>query len=81
MGHAVTVKGQITIPKAMRDHMGVTQGQEMEFEAQPGGKVLIFPAAKKSASDNPFVKWRGTGILKQSTEEILRETRGADCMR
>ena len=26
-------------------------------------------------------KWRGTGVLKQSTEEIMRFTRGEDAMR
>ncbi len=81
MGHSLTVKGQITIPKAMREHMGVVHGQELEFVAQPNGQVLIFPAKKQGNVDNPFEKWRGTGILKKSTEEILRETRGEDCMR
>ena len=81
MAHALTVKGQVTIPKAMRDHMAVTQGQELEFIAQPNGQVLMFPAKKAEDVQNPFLKWRGTGILKMSTEEILRETRGDDCMR
>jgi AbrB family looped-hinge helix DNA binding protein len=81
MAHALTVKGQVTIPKAMRDHMNVTHGQELEFVAQPNGQVLMFPAKKSAEAENPFAKWRGTGILKMSTEEILRETRGDDCMR
>ncbi len=81
MGHALTVKGQVTIPKAMREHMKVAQGQEIEFVAQPNGQVLMFPAKKTADTENPFLKWRGTGILKMSTEEILRETRGDDCMR
>ena len=81
MAHALTVKGQVTIPKAMRDHMKVAQGQELEFIAQPNGQVLMFPAKPTSERENPFLKWRGTGILKMSTEDILRETRGDDCMR
>ena len=81
MPHALTVKGQVTIPKAMRDHMKAVQGQELEFVAQPNGQVLMFPAKKSVDAENPFLKWRGTGILKRSTEEILRETRGDDCMR
>lgn len=81
MKHAVTVKGQITIPKAMRDHMGITQGQEMAFEAQPGGKVLIFPAKKSTKGENPFLRWMGTSVEGLSTEAVLRETRGDDAMR
>jgi len=81
MGHAVTVKGQVTIPKRMREHMGVTQGQELEFVAQPNGQVLMFPAKPAVPPENPFLKWIGTGIAGMSTEEILRETRGEDAMR
>lgn len=76
MGHAVTVKGQVTIPKAMREHMGVSQGQEIEFVAQPNGQVLMFPAKSAVAKENPFLKWIGTGVSGMTTEEILNETRG-----
>lgn len=81
MGHAVTVKGQVTIPKAMREHMGVVQGQEIEFVAQPNGQVLMIPVKRAVPKENPFLKWMGTGIAGMTTEEILRETRGDDCMR
>lgn len=54
MGHALTVKGQVTIPKAMREHMGVAQGQEIEFVAQPGGQVLMFPAEACRAQRESF---------------------------
>lgn len=76
MGHALTVKGQITIPKAMREHMGVVQGQEIEFVAQPNGQVLMFPAKPANPLENPFLKWIGTGVSGMTTEEILNETRG-----
>lgn len=76
MGHALTVKGQITIPKAMREHMGVVRGQEIEFVAQPNGQVLMFPAKPAQPLENPFLKWIGTGVSGMTTEEILNETRG-----
>ena len=81
MGRALTVKGQVTIPKAMREHMGVGQGQELEFVAQPGGQVLMFPVKPVQPKENPFLKWIGTGVSGMTTEEILRETRGEDAMR
>ena len=81
MAYAITVKGQVTIPKAMRDHMNAAQGQELEFVAQPNGQVLMFPAKKSAEAENPFLKWMGTGVSGMTTEEILRETRGDDCMR
>ena len=76
MGHALTVKGQVTIPKAMREHMGVVKGQELEFVAQPGGQVLMFPVKPVQPKENPFLKWIGTGVSGMTTEEILNETRG-----
>ncbi len=76
MGHAITVKGQVTIPKAMREHMKVAQGQEIEFIAQPNGQVLMFPAKPKPLRENPFLKWVGTGVSGMTTDEILNETRG-----
>jgi antitoxin PrlF len=81
MAHALTVKGQVTIPKAMREHMGVAAGQALDFEAQADGKVLVFPVKPASDFEAVLNKWMGTGILKMSTEDILRETRGDDCMR
>jgi len=76
MGHAVTVKGQVTIPKAMREHMGVVKGQEIEFVAQPNGQVLMFAVKPAVPQENPFLKWIGTGVSGMTTEEILNETRG-----
>ena len=76
MGHALTVKGQVTIPKAMRDHMGVKHGQELEFLAQPNGHVSIFLARKAPKEGNPFEKYIGTGVAGMTTDEILNETRG-----
>lgn len=76
MAHALTVKGQVTIPKAMREHMGAVHGQELEFVAQPNGQVLMFPAKKSLPDENPFLKWMGTGVSGMTTEEILNETRG-----
>lgn len=76
MAHAITVKGQVTIPKAMREHMKVAQGHEIEFIAQPNGQVLMFSAKPKGNSENPFLKWVGTGVSGMTTEEILNETRG-----
>ena len=76
MGNAITVKGQVTIPKALRDHMGIEQGQEIEFVAQPNGQVLMFPAKKKLRSANPFAAFIGKGVAGLTTEQLLNQTRG-----
>ncbi|QHJ00744.1 AbrB family transcriptional regulator [Xylophilus rhododendri] len=85
MGYALTVKSQVTVPKAMRQHLKVAAGQEVEYEAMPDGSVRMTAAASKPADVEDIRvalrKWRGTGVLKQSTEEIMRFTRGEDAMR
>jgi len=37
----VTIKGQVTIPKQIRDHLGIGPGSEVEFVATDGGARLI----------------------------------------
>ncbi|MCS4509515.1 AbrB/MazE/SpoVT family DNA-binding domain-containing protein [Xylophilus ampelinus] len=85
MGYALTVKSQVTIPKAIRQHLKVAPGQEVEYEPLPDGSVRMTAAVpeKRDVEDirAALRKWRGTGLLKQSTEEIMRFTRGEDAMR
>jgi antitoxin PrlF len=77
MGYALTTKSQVTVPKAVRQALGVLPGQEIDYEVKPNGQVIMFPVKKPSAPDeNPFLKWIGTGTSGMTTEEILNETRG-----
>lgn len=84
MGYTLTSKCQVTIPKAMRAHLGIRSGESVEFEPLPDGRVAISPArpvTTQPSSENPFRQFLGIGIAGLSTEQILRETRGEDCMR
>lgn len=80
MGYALTVKSQVTVPKAIRQHLHLVPGQSIDYEPLPDGSVRI-TVAKTPASDNPFLALVGIGIRRQPTEEIMRETRGDDSMR
>ena len=80
MSYALTVKSQVTVPKAVRQHMGIAPGQSVDYEPLPDGSVRMF-VVPRPVADNPFRKWRGTGVLKRATEDILRETRGEESMR
>lgn len=51
-------KGQVTIPKPLRDRLGLQPGTELEFSAEGG--VLM---ARKAQSVDVFQKWRGRGRL------------------
>ncbi len=80
MSYPLTVKSQVTVPKAIRQHMHLVPGQSIDYEPLPDGSARI-TAAKKPAEDNPFLALVGIGIRRQPTEEIMRETRGEDAMR
>ena len=79
MTPALTVKSQVTIPKPIRDYLGVGPGERIQFETLPHGRVVI-SAAKKAPKKavNPFSKY--VGIIKggPSTDELMRMTRGDD---
>ncbi len=47
-------KGQVTIPKRLRDSLGISAGSRLEFEEQNG--VLI---VRKSPGDDPIGRLRG----------------------
>ena len=70
----VTVKGQVTIPLAIREKLGITPNSEVDF-VEEGERVYI----RKILSSPPtgrFHRFRGAATVKMTTEEILSLTRG-----
>jgi antitoxin PrlF len=43
MDSAITAKGQATIPKAIRDHLGLKPGDRVKFFVHPNGNVVLLP--------------------------------------
>lgn len=71
MKAVVSEKGQITIPKRLRDRLGLRPGQELDFTEDSGRLIAV-----KVAANDPFA--RASGILgcRRSSDEIVREVRG-----
>ena len=71
MKTTVSEKGQITIPKPLRDRLGIRAGQVLEAREERGRLVL-----QKAMGHDPFE--HVTGILKsnKSTDELIEEMRG-----
>jgi AbrB family looped-hinge helix DNA binding protein len=40
---AITTKGQATIPKAIREHLGLKSGDRVKFFIHPDGSVVLLP--------------------------------------
>src|SRR4029079_15091453 len=49
MQSAITIKGQATIPKAIRDHLGLKPGDRVKFFIHPDGSVVLLPKLPVSA--------------------------------
>jgi antitoxin PrlF len=49
MESAITVKGQATIPKAVREHLHLKPGDRVKFFLHPDGSVVLLPKLSASA--------------------------------
>jgi antitoxin PrlF len=49
MQSIITIKGRVTIPKAIRDHLGLKPGDRVKFFIHPDGSVVLLPKRPTSA--------------------------------
>ena len=71
----MTSKGQVTIPKFMRDRFGIAPGAAVEF-ADEGGRLVVAartdgPQRSRFDLEAPPPGWTG-----MTTEQLMRLTRG-----
>jgi len=69
----VTSKGQVTIPKKVRDRLGVHPGEDVGFEEKEGIVVIT-----KAVTKSPFDKWVGklAKLEGQKSDDLVKELRG-----
>ena len=75
MSTTVTSKGQVTIPKRVRDLLGIGPGSMIDFERAQDGRVVLVKVGKK-ACPNRLARLRGHAGNGSSTAEIMALTRG-----
>ena len=79
MSPALTIKSQVTLPKAIRDYLRVSPGERVSFEPLPDGLVAISAANPKAKlPTDPISLMRGTTSRKVKTDAVMRMTRGDD---
>ena len=73
MKATISQKGQVTVPKACRDKLGLRSGTVVDFEAVEGTLIV-----RKVCPDDVFRKWRGRGKLpgNSSVDLYLARARG-----
>lgn len=69
----VTSKGQITIPKNVREKLGLREGERVDFEEKDGVFYI-----RKSVVKSPFDKWKGKmkNLKGKRSDEVVKELRG-----
>ena len=77
MSTTVTSKGQVTIPKKVREFLGLVPGSVVDFEVSGEREVTLRPAGRTSRRPkNRFARLRGRATVTMRTEDILALTRG-----
>ena len=82
----LTVKGQVTIPKDVRDALGLKPGEPVEFDWNDAGEAVIRRPVSDSAAEIEAYKTRVREVSRRfahlregrPTDEIMRDIRGDD---
>ena len=79
MATRMTIKGQVTIPKHIRDALKLTPGSQVEFAVE-NEKVVLYKADARGngAKKDRFERARGAAEIKWRTEDLMALLRGDD---
>lgn len=79
----MTSKGQVTIPKKIRDRLGLKPGSQVRFIVTGGGDIALKPVAdgdptqlQRERVERLLEHLRGSAGTGPSTDEVMRLTRG-----
>ena len=81
MTTTVTRKGQVTVPKRIRDAKNLVPGSQVDFGLNAQGEIVLKKAGKAINGRKPkdhFEAARGKADVKWRTEELMALLRSAD---
>jgi AbrB family looped-hinge helix DNA binding protein len=73
----VTSNGRVTVPKRVRDYLGIEPGTEVAFRRAKDGSIVI-ERADGTRPPSRFEKLRGNAGPGPFTDEIMAMLRGDD---
>ena len=71
----VTTKGQVTIPKEIRDKLGIDPGDEIAFEEDEVGYKIRKKKPTTAEGEDPFEKYRGSAQSDETMPDRMRRLR------
>jgi AbrB family looped-hinge helix DNA binding protein len=79
MSTTLTSKGQVTIPKQIRDALNLVPGCAVDFAVSRDGEVVIHKVgARTSRKRDRFESARGKADVKWRTDQLMSLLRGED---
>jgi AbrB family looped-hinge helix DNA binding protein len=72
----VTIKGQVTIPRDVREKLGIVPNCEIDFKEEKDRVYLVRKTGKSTKRKSKIKRFRGAATIKMTTDEILALTRG-----
>ncbi len=72
----MTVKGQVTIPKHVRDALGIEPGDDVEFVLEQDSARMT--RARRKTGAEIVEQMIGKAQIKMTTDEVMRLMRGDD---
>jgi AbrB family looped-hinge helix DNA binding protein len=72
----VTTKGQVTIPKKIREALGIEPGDEIAFEELESGYKIQKKEPTTADGADPFETYRGSAESDETMPERMRRLRG-----
>jgi AbrB family looped-hinge helix DNA binding protein len=76
MESAITVKGQATIPKAIREHLRLKPGDRVKFFVHPDGTVVLLPKLSVTALRGMLRRPRRPVTIERMREAIAEGAGG-----
>ena len=76
----MTVKGQVTIPKRVREALGLAPGDGVHFDVDSDGRVTVQKAGarRRAKPRDRFAAVRGKAQIKWRTDDLMKLLRGRD---
>ncbi len=69
----VAERGQVTIPKLLRERLGIRPGTVLDFDTSDGRLIAV-----KVSSTDPVEQVYGCLRLKRGTDAVMQELRGRE---
>jgi AbrB family looped-hinge helix DNA binding protein len=78
MATTVTVKGQVTLPKELREAAGIAPGDKVVMRATAAGGIIIEKAGTRGDYRARLLEVSKRGVIQRgmTTDEIMDMTRG-----